>query len=74
VWQLLQGVGALALDRVPFRHFHFEDGTFSAYTAVVSDRRLDVQASDAMRAYDGVTRWLVDGSRVVEVTATGPAS
>lgn len=74
VWQLLQGVAALAADRVPFRHFHFEDGTFSSYTAVVGDRKFDVRASDAMRAYDGVTRWLVDGSRVVEVTSTGPAA
>ncbi len=74
VWQLLQGVGALAADRVPFRHFHFEDGSFSTYTAVVADRKVDVQASDSMRAYDGVTRWLVDGSRVVEVTSTGPAN
>ncbi len=74
VWQLLQGVGALTADRVPFRHFHFEDGTFSRYTAAVSGRKVDVEAGDFMRAYDGVTRWLVDGSRVVEVTNDGPAT
>jgi hypothetical protein len=74
VWQLLLGVDTLAADRLPFRHFHFEDGTFSSYTAIVADRKVQVQASGSMRAYDGVTRWLVDGSRVVEVTSTGPAA
>ena len=74
VWQLLRGVGALEQDRAPFRHFHFEDGSFSAYTAWTSGRRIEVEAQGSMRAYDGAARWLVDGSRVFEVTNAGPAT
>jgi hypothetical protein len=72
VWRYLWGRNEPPRDRAPYRHFHFEDGTFSEYTAWLGGRKVEVTARDYMRAYDGITRWLVDGSRVVEVTNTGP--
>lgn len=71
VWRYLHGRNQPPADRAPFRHFHFEDGTFSAYTAWLAGRKIEVTAQDYYRAYDGVTRWLVDGRRVLEVTPEG---
>ena len=67
VWQFAEPA-----ERAPLRHFHFEDGTFSQYTAHLAGRRVEVVARDWMTSYDAATRWLVDGSRVVEVTQAGP--
>lgn len=71
VWQYFWGRNDPPADRAPFRHFHFEDGTFSQYTATLGGRRVEVNVRDTMRSYDGVTRWLVDGSRLFEVTDAG---
>jgi hypothetical protein len=71
VWRYLWGRQDPPTDRAPYRHFHFEDGTFSDYTAWSAGRRIEVTAQDYYRSYDGVTRWLVDGSRVLEVTHQG---
>lgn len=72
VWQYFWGRNDPPRYRAPFRHFHFEDGTFSQYTAQHGDRRVEVTAGRWMTSYDGITRWLVDGSRVIEVAHTGP--
>lgn len=71
VWRYLWGRQNPPQDRAPYRHFHFEDGSFSQYTAWRDGRRIEVTARDHYRSDDGITRWLVDGSRVLEVTAQG---
>jgi hypothetical protein len=71
VWRYLWGRQDPPNDRAPYRHFHFEDGSFSAYTAWLGGRKIEVSAQDYYRSYDGAVRWLVDGSRVLEVTAQG---
>lgn len=65
VWQYLWDHLA-AGDRAPMRHFHFEDGSFSQYTARIDGRVVEVAARESMRSADGQQRWLVDGSRVFE--------
>lgn len=71
VWRLAQRPDLTPADRIPYRHFDFEDGTFSSYTAWLGGQKVQVAAKDYYRAYDGITRWLVDGSRVLEVTPQG---
>jgi hypothetical protein len=71
VWRYLWGRQNPPTDRAPYRHFHFEDGSMSAYTAWLSGRKIEVEAQEYYRSYDGETRWLVDGSRVLEVTSQG---
>ena len=70
VWRYLWGRNSKP-DSAPYRHFHFEDGSFSEYTAWLGGRKIEVTAQDYYRSYDGATRWLVDGSRVLEVTNQG---
>jgi hypothetical protein len=70
VWQYLWAPGVPS-RATPMRHFHFEDGTPSQYTAWKGDQRIVVEARNHARSWDGLTRWLVDGSRVSEVTASG---
>ncbi len=71
VWQYFWGRNNPPLDRAPMRHFHFEDGSLSQYTAHLGGRRIEVTAKNWGRSYDGVTRWLVDGRRVAEMTNAG---
>jgi hypothetical protein len=71
VWQYLHGTNNPPSDRAPFRHFHFEDGSLSQYTAWQAGEKIEVRAENSGRSYDGVTRWLVDGSRVAEVDHVG---
>lgn len=71
VWRYLWGRQDPPADRAPYRHFHFEDGSFSDYTARLGGRKIEVAAQDWYRSWDGATRWLVDGSRVLEVTSQG---
>ena len=71
VWRYLWGRQDPPTDRAPYRHFHFEDGSFSDYTAWLAGRKIEVAAQDYYRSYDGATRWLVDGRRVLEVTSQG---
>lgn len=71
VWRYLWGRQDPPADRAPYRHFHFEDGSFSEYTAWLGGRKIEVTAQDWYRSYDGATRWLVDGRRVLEVTSQG---
>lgn len=71
VWQYFWGRNNPPLDRAPFRHFRFEDGSLSQYTAHLSGRRIAVTAKNWGRSYDGITRWLVDGSKVAEFTRAG---
>jgi hypothetical protein len=70
VWQYFWAVGGPSRE-MPMRHFRFEDGTASQYTAWRGDSRVEVTAKNYSRSYDGVTRWLVDGSRVAEITSAG---
>lgn len=71
VWQYLWGQNNPPSDRAPFRHFHFEDGSLSQYTAWKSGEKIEVTAGNSGRSYDGITRWLVDGSIVAEVDHDG---
>jgi hypothetical protein len=71
VWQYLNGRNQPPSYRAPFRHFAFEDGTFSAYSCVDNGQKIEVEPTGLLRAYDGITRWLVDGSRVLEATPEG---
>lgn len=71
VWQYHHVNGRPAVDRAPFRHFHFEDGSLSRYTAWRADEKIEVTAQNFGRSTDGITRWLVDGSRVAELDAAG---
>jgi hypothetical protein len=70
VWRYLWGRNDPP-NSAPYRHFHFEDGTFSQYTARLGDKRIEVTARDWYRSWDGATRWLVDGARVLEITNEG---
>lgn len=71
VWRYFWGANRPPSDRAPFRHFRFEDGSFSQYTALQGGRRVEVTARQYLRAFDGITRWLVDGNQVFEVTHQG---
>lgn len=66
VWQLANAQPGNS--RAPFRHFRFEDGSFSQYTAWQDGRRIEVLAGGELHSFDPITRWLVDGSRLFEVT------
>lgn len=70
VWQYFRGAGA-PNRQMPMRHFHFEDGTPSQYTAWRGGQRIEVTTRNHAVSYDGTTRWLVDGSRVAEVDKSG---
>lgn len=70
VWQYFWAPGAPTRE-MPMRHFRFEDGTPSQYTARRGNTRIEVTPTNYALSYDGITRWLVDGSRVAEVTQTG---
>lgn len=67
VWQYLPGAIAGPGDRAPARHFHFEDGSFSQYTAWDAGRRVQVVVTGDIRSVDDEVRWLVDGARLFEV-------
>lgn len=66
VWQLLGARTSLPGDRAQARQFHFEDGTFSAYSAVVAGRRFDVSVLGTISSVTGAPVALVDGGRVLE--------
>jgi hypothetical protein len=71
VWQFLNGRNQPPSFKAPFRHFEFEDGTFSSYTCVDNGQKIEVEPTGLLRSYDGITRWLVDGSRILEATPEG---
>ena len=71
VWQYFWGRNGGDGNRAPMRHFHFEDGTPSQYTAWQAGRRIQVEAQNYARSYDGITRWLVDGRQIAEITNAG---
>lgn len=70
VWQYFWSGGGSSRE-IPMRHFRFEDGTLSQYTLRRNGERVEVTAKNYANSYDGETRWLVDGSRVAEVTHAG---
>jgi hypothetical protein len=70
VWQVQWGHGVPSRN-APMRHFHFEDGTPSRYTAWRDGAKVDIVAQNRADSLDDATRWLVDGSRVAEIGSDG---
>jgi len=68
VWQLLGGRNIPPSERAYTRSFHFEDGTFSRYTAVQAGRPVDVMVTGVLSSVTGNPVILVDGARVIEAT------
>lgn len=66
VWQLLGGRYAPPSERAYTRTFHFEDGTFSKYSAVRAGQPLDVVVDGTLASVTGSPVILVDGARVIE--------
>ncbi|MCW2961893.1 MAG: hypothetical protein JWM90_2280 [Thermoleophilia bacterium] len=55
-------------ERAPYRRFHFEDGTPSAYTAWTEGRKLEINAALQLGLPASTSAIaLVDGSRVLEL-------
>ncbi|MCW2928422.1 MAG: hypothetical protein JWM86_2390 [Thermoleophilia bacterium] len=72
VWRYADATSLGPDAKAPFRHFAFEDGSFSAYTMWRTPaERVEVVAKDYYQSNDAITRWLVDGSRILEVTPEG---
>ena len=50
VWQHAAGRNSPPDFRAPFRHFHFEDGSFSQYTARINGRTALIAVGDSLRS------------------------
>jgi hypothetical protein len=68
VWRILNDGASAAGDKLPYRHFAFEDGTLSQYTGWIGGRRIEVEAPRLWsRSATMSAVAIVDGARLLRV-------